>query len=378
MAKLLTNAVVLNQDFVFERKDVAIKEGKFCDVRDLPSDYEIIDLDGKTVVPGLVDIHTHGCLGLDSCDCENGDEINKMRNFYASHGVTTYLATVTTTSKEETLRSIRLLTEESDKNCGANIGGIHMEGPYFSDSRRGAQNPEHIRLPDINEFDKLYDEACGKLKLISVAPELSGAYEFINHVSKKCRVSMGHTDADYDTGCEAIRNGASVMTHTFNAMRPLLHRAPGAVGAALDNSIYCEFICDGFHINEAIIRLMYRLLGDERMLLISDSIRAAGMPDGEYSLAGLPFFVKNGKAHLSDGTIAGSTVTLFDCAINAIKFGIPAESAFKMASLTAAKACRIDNVCGSINVGKRADLLILDNSYNLEKIIIRGNFYKQE
>ena len=201
-------------------------------------------------------------------------------------------------------------------------------------------------------------------------------FPFISKISQKCAVSIGHTDADYDTGCRAIECGASVMTHTFNAMRPLLHRAPGAVGAALEHGIFCEFICDGFHIDKAVIRIMYKLLGDEKMCLISDSIRAAGMVDGEYSLAGLPFFVKNGKAHLADGTIAGSTVTLYDCVRNAIDFGIPAESAFKMGSLTPATACGISEECGSISVGKRADLLVLDEEYNIEKIMIRGSFYK--
>ena len=378
MDKILKNATVLDENFVFVNKDIAVSDGKICSLDAVSSECEILDLSGKYIVPGLVDIHTHGCLGLDSCDCTNSDEVDKIRNFYASNGITTYLATVTTTSMQETERAVALLSQEMNKNVGANIGGIHMEGPYFSQERKGAQNPEYIRLPDTDEFDKLFVISSQNIKLISVAPEVAGAFDFIKSASNKCRVSIGHTDADYDTGCKAIECGASVMTHTFNGMRPLLHRAPGAVGAALDKNIYCEFICDGFHINQAVIRIMYKLLGDEKMLLISDSIRAAGMSDGEYDLAGLPFFVKDGKAHLADGTIAGSTVTLFDCVKNAIKFGIPAQSAFKMASATPAAACGIDDVCGCITVGKRADMLILDKEFNLENIIIRGNFYNKE
>ena len=377
MDKILKNATILNDSFSFVKADIGVSADKICYVGDLPNeDCEIIDLGGKIIVPGLVDIHTHGCLGLDSADCQNSDEISIMRDFYASHGVTTYLATVTTSAKNDTETAIELLSKAKSENKGANIGGIHMEGPYFSKERKGAQNPDYLRLPDACEFDRLFDISDGTIKLISVAPELDGAYDFISKISQKCAVSIGHTDADYDTGCRAIECGASVMTHTFNAMRPLLHRAPGAVGAALEHGIFCEFICDGFHIDKAVIRIMYKLLGDEKMCLISDSIRAAGMVDGEYSLAGLPFFVKNGKAHLADGTIAGSTVTLYDCVRNAIDFGIPAESAFKMGSLTPATACGISEECGSISVGKRADLLVLDEEYNIEKIMIRGSFYK--
>ena len=379
MDKILKNALVLTEDFVFQKKDVAICGTKICAIDDeISGDCEILPLDGKVLVPGLVDIHTHGCIGLDSADCANDDEISLMRKFYAGHGVTTYLATVTTSSEKSTADAIKLITDAADSPIGANIGGIHMEGPYFCHERKGAQNPEYLRLPSVGEFNSLYDISRGNIKLISIAPELAGSYEFLCEISKKCRVSIGHTDADYETAIKAIECGASVMTHTFNAMRPMLHRAPGAVGAALDKQIFCEFICDGFHIDKAIIRIMYRLLGDKKMLLISDSIRAAGMADGEYTLAGLPVFVKDGKALLSDGTIAGSTVTLYDCIKNAIEFGIPAESAFRMASLTPACACGIDDVCGSISVGKRADILVLDKKMCLDKVMIRGEFFEKE
>ncbi len=379
MDKILKNATVLTESFVFQKKDIAICGDKICSVEDhIDGDCEVIPLDGKMIVPGLVDIHTHGCIGLDSADCTELAEVAAMRSFYASHGVTTYLATVTTSSKEDTRHAISLLSEAIKKTCGANIGGIHMEGPYFSYAKKGAQNPEYLRLPCIREFNELFEISENSIKLISVAPELDGALGFISEVSKRCKVSIGHTDADYDTALCAIENGASVMTHTFNAMRPLLHRAPGAIGAALNEAIFCEFICDGFHIDKAVIRIMHKLLGDEKMLLISDSIRAAGMKDGQYSLAGLPFIVKDGKALLSDGTIAGSTVTLYDCVRNAISFGIPAESAFRMASLTPACACGIEESCGSISVGKRADLLILEKDFEIDRIIIRGSIYEKE
>lgn len=255
--------------------------------------------------------------------------------------------------------------------------GIHMEGPYFSSKFKGAQNEAHLRLPDLKEFRRL-NEACGfMLRRISIAPELTGAMEFIREVSREVSVSIGHTDADYDTARKAITAGADSMTHTFNAMRPLLHRQPNAVGAALEQELFCEFIGDGFHIAPTVLTLMYRILGDRRMLFVSDSIRACGMTDGLYELGGLPVTVKDGKARLSDGTIAGSTVTLMDCAQNAIAYGIPPESAFRMCSLTPAKAARIDSRCGSITPGKRADLLILRRDFSLKQVILRGEFFNE-
>ncbi len=374
--KIYKNATVLTENFQFIRTDIETVNNLIKYVGNIShNDAEIIDCDNKYIVPGLVDIHTHGCVGYDSADCTKLEDMRRMRSYYARNGITTYLATIATSSVSDTEKAVSFLTDVQNDPCGANIGGIHLEGPYFSHSKKGAQNPDFLRLPDINEFEKLNTISNGNIKLISVAPELENAYAFISHVSKKSSVSIGHTEADYECASKAIDCGATVMTHTFNGMLSLHHRNPGAVGAALDRSIFCEFICDGFHINEAVIRIAYKILGDDKMLFISDSLRAAGMKDGKYSLAGLTFIVDGGKARLEDGTIAGSTCTLFDCVKNAISFGIPAESAFKMASLTPAKACKIDNVCGSISAGKRADLLILDSDFNIEKIVIRGELY---
>lgn len=374
MEKIFKNATVLDKNFCFEKSDICVKGINFCD--SVSENAEVIECDGKYIVPGLVDIHTHGCLGFDSADCKDESEVSKTRRFYASHGITTYLATVTTSSVSDTEKAVALLAKCKSTNDGANIGGIHLEGPYFSNAKKGAQNPDFLRTPDISEFEKLYSLSCGSIRRVSIAPELADACEFISKVSKICSVSIGHTDADYDCTCKAIDVGATGMTHTFNGMRPLHHRDPNAVGAALDRGLFCEFICDGFHINEAILRISFKILGDEKMLLISDSIRAAGMSDGQYTLSDLPFTVKAGKARLADGTIAGSTSTLFDGVKNAISFGIPAESAFKMASVTPARACGIDNVCGSIENGKRADMLILDKDFNIEQVVIRGKFYR--
>lgn len=375
---IFKNAKVLNDNFVFSYTDIKTNGGTISEIgENLADDTAILDCKDKIIVPGLIDIHTHGCLGSDSSAQISYETINEMSRFYASNGVTTYLPTIESNLPDNTLYAVRNLTDAMNKGVsGANIGGIHMEGPYFSTKYKGAQNEECIRLPDINEFKMLYNEACGNIKLISLAPELSGAANFISETSRMCSVAIGHTDADYNEAKKAIECGANVMTHTFNAMRPLHHRNPNAVGAALESNIFCEFICDGFHISPTLISIMYKLLSADRMVLISDSIRAAGMPDGEYELAGLPVFVKNGKAHLSDGTIAGSTVTLYECVMNAIKFGIDAESAFKMATLTPARAVRLDKLIGSISKGKRADFLILNKDYSIDSVYVRGNLFK--
>lgn len=376
---IFKNALVLNENFCFEKLDIQTENDKIKKINPQICTDDFIDCNEKIIVPGLVDIHTHGCLGHDSSDHNGYDNINLMSRFYAAHGTTTYLATIESNSRENTLAAIKNISEAI--NCGvsgAGIGGIHLEGPYFSEKYKGAQNGACLRLPDIEEFKMLCRESENTIKLISLAPELCGANNFIAEASKMTSVAIGHTDADCKQAQDAISCGATVMTHTFNAMRPLHHRNPNALGAALDSDIFCEFICDGFHVDKTVIRIMYKLLGDDRMLFISDSIRAAGMPDGEYSLAGLPVFVCDGKARLENGTIAGSTVTELECVKNAISFGIPAESAFKMASLTPARACKIDSVCGSISVGKRADFLVLDKEYNLEKIILRGKFFGKD
>lgn len=374
---ILKNALVLTDQFSFEKTDLAVSGEKISAIGMLSSDRseESIDCGGDIIVPGIIDIHTHGCLGLDSGDGEPGS-YETMAAYYAKHGVTTYLATIDTVSEEKMLRAVKNIRAACEQGkCAANIGGIHLEGPYFSYKYKGAQDENYLRLPNLDEFRRLLSASGGLIRLVSLAPELPGAAAFIAEASKTCAVAMGHTDADYDAACAAIDAGATVMTHTFNAMRPLLHRSPNAIGAALEHeNVFCEFIGDGFHISPTVLRLMYRLLSDERMLFISDSIRAAGLPDGEYG----KIHVIDGKARLEDGTIAGSTVTAFDCVRNAISFGIPPESAFKMGSLTPARACGMDSVCGSITVGKRADLLILDRSYGLKRVMIRGKFTEPE
>lgn len=378
---ILKNGVFLNDAFHFEKGDIAFsgeeieKIGK-ADLSDR-TDETVLDCTDRYIVPGLVDIHTHGCTGVDFSSARDTKDIEKMTRYYAARGTTTVLATTETLSREKTLSAVeRIAKAAHEKIDGANIDGIHLEGPYFCAKYKGAQNEAHLRNPDTDEVKKL-NEACGyTIRRISVAPELDGAIEFIRTLSPEMSLSLGHTDADYETAIRAFEAGADSLTHTFNAMRPLHHRNPNAVGAGLEKQVFCECIGDGFHLSFAVLTLLYRMLGDEHMLFVSDSLSSCGMPDGEYTLGELPVYVRDGKARLADGTIAGSTVTMLECAQNAIAhYGIAPESAFRMASLTPARAARIDSHCGSITCGKRADLLILKKDYSLDKVILRGNLF---
>jgi len=361
---IIKNAKVLTGDFKFRETDVEIDYGKFVSLNPL-IDCEYIDADGKFMVPGLIDIHTHGAVGYDNSDTDE-KAISAIAEFMIKNGTTSYAPTLMTISSEDILTvcdNVKNYISAGERY--AKIAGIHMEGPFFASEYKGAQNEAYIRNPDINEMHTIQKHSGNLVKLISLAPEKNGAYEFIEEFGEKLVISIGHSGADYDVAKAAIEKGVRHMTHTFNAMKPLKHREPNALGAAFESDITCECICDGLHIHPSVIRMLYKILGEDRLVLISDSIRAAGMDDGEYTLGGLNVIVKDKKATLTDGTIAGSTSTLLSCVKKAIEFGIPSEIAFKSASLNPARVMGVDKYTGSIEVGKAADFLLLDKNYNL-------------
>lgn len=334
--------------------DITTENGKIVSLEKTVQDGE--DLGGLKVFSGLIDIHTHGCLGYDTMD----GVCDEMSMFYAQNGVTSYLPTTMTASMEE-LNNITSIDTESIK--GAKILGFHLEGPYISDKYKGAQNGRYIQIPDIEKFKKLKN-----VKMVTLAPELESSIEFIQ--SCPCIVSLGHTGTDYETADKAIKSGAKCLTHIFNAMPPLHHRNPSVIGAAADNNIYVQVICDGLHIHSSVIRILYKIFGKDRMILISDSMRAAGLRDGCYDLGGQNVNVKGREARLSDGTLAGSVATLLDCVKTAISFGIPEADAFAMASRTPAEMLGINK--GRLEKGYDADLIVLDDDLNVVKTIIGG------
>lgn len=337
--------------------DVVSENGIISEIGKVSQDG--IDCEGKKAFAGLIDIHTHGMGGVDTNDATP----DKLSCLQAKNGTTSFLPTTTTISREDI---IKVLTSELPKN-GANVLGYHLEGPYINKKFIGAQNPDFARNPDINEF-KDFDN----IKMITLAPELEGAIDYITKTD--AIVVLGHTSADYETTKNAAKAGAKCLTHTFNAMPPLHHREPAVIGAAFDEGMYVQVISDGIHLHPAIVRILYKLFGTKKMILISDSMRATLMPDGEYDLGGLEMSVKNKIARTKDGALAGSTSTLLDCVKCAISFGIPEADAFKMASQTPAELLGIKK--GKLCVGYDCDFIVVDNEYNLESVIINGEIFE--
>lgn len=327
------------------------------------------DAAGCYVIPGLVDIHTHGAMGEDFSD-GNPAGMQPMADYYAAHGVTSFLAT-TMTLKEETLTPAMHTIRDFKRQGGAKCAGIHLEGPFLCYAKRGAQAAENLHKPDADLFDRLNAASGGMVKLVTVACEEEGAEAFIRNVSQKCTVSLGHSTADYDTAMAGFAAGATHATHLYNGMPSFLHRAPGIIGAALDSGASVELICDGLHIHPAVIRATYKMFGD-KLNLISDSLRCAGMPDGDYELGGQPITMKNGKATLTGtDTLAGSSISMLDALRNVVKFGLPLEAAVYAASTAPAQAAGLSDI-GAIEAGRAADLLVLDKDLNLKAVFING------
>ena len=314
-----------------------------------------IDVGGARLVPGLIDIHTHGMCGMDTMD---GDNLAALAEAYLSAGTTTVYPTTVTASAADILA---VLSQKIPTSGGACVAGFHVEGPYVNPSAAGAQDPAYIRPPDACEF-----AAWPNAAIVTVAPELKGAVDFIKSTSA-C-VALGHTKCDEATAVAAFRAGARCLTHTCNTMPPLLHRAPGPIGAAILEDAYAQVISDGLHIEKSMVLALYRIFGVRRMILISDSMRATGMPDGEYMLGGLAITVKQGVARTKDGALAGSTATLYDCVQKAISFGIPPEDAYAMASRTPAEMLGLSK--GRIEVGYAAEFLLLDEEWKLIRPLI--------
>ena len=328
-----------------------------------------LDAQGCYVIPGLVDIHTHGAVGEDFSDGKPSG-LQPLADYYAAHGVTSYLAT-TMTLKEDTLTPALHAIRDFRRQGGAKCAGVHLEGPFLCYAKRGAQAAENLHKPDLPLFHRLNEASGGQVKLITVACEEEGAMEFISQVSRVCAVSLGHSTADYNTAMEAFHQGASHATHLFNGMESLHHRQPAIIGAAFDAGASVELICDGLHIHPAVIRMVHRLYGD-KLNLISDSLRCAGMPDGDYELGGQPITVKGGKATLSGtDTLAGSSISMLDALRNVVRFGLPLEDAVYAASTAPALAARLENT-GSLRVGAAADLLVLDRELNLLSVFVDG------
>ena len=327
------------------------------------------DAEGCYVIPGLVDVHTHGAMGEDFSDGKP-EGMQPMADYYAAHGVTSFLAT-TMTLKEETLTPAMHVIRDFERKGGAKCAGIHLEGPFLGYAKRGAQAADNLHKPDVALFDRLNAASGGMVKMVTVACEEEGGMEFIADVSKKCTVSLGHTSADYDQAMEAFARGASHATHLYNGMDGLHHRKPGIIAAAMDAGASTELICDGLHIHPAAIRVAYKLYG-EKLNLVSDSLRCAGMPDGDYELGGQPITLSGGVARLTGtDTLAGSAISMLDGLRNVVAFGLPLTDAVYSSTTAPALAVGLTDT-GSIEVGKCADLVVLDKDLNLVAVYVDG------
>ncbi len=365
---ILSNLTFYNKNLEPERSSITIENGKITGFGDVNS--EATDMNDLTALPGFIDIHTHGIGGADACD-KSKASLDILSGHYAKHGVTSFCPTTMTLSYDELKEIFGAIENYKGSECGAYIHGINMEGPYISLEKCGAQNKDYIRKADTDEFYKL--NGISKISLVDLAPETENALDFADEISKICVCSVAHTNASYQETKKSFENGFSHVTHLFNAMTPFTHRAPGVVGAVFENdSVNCEIICDGFHLSPAAVRLAFKILGDDRCVAISDSLSSTDCEDGEYMLGGQKVYVKNGRAHLADGTIAGSTTNLFDEFKNLISFGIPFKSALKACTVNPAKAIGVYDVCASIEKGKNADLIFIDDKLNLKHVMVKG------
>ena len=366
---VLPDAVVLGKALAFDAET-----GKIVGVVDAaPAGADVIDAEGGLVAPGLVDIHIHGYLGEDTCDAKP-EGIKKMAYGVAENGVTAFLPTTMTVAKAEieaALNAVRSLKEESKSWDGAEIIGVHAEGPFINPSKKGAQAEENILVPDADFILQNADIITS----VTMAPEMDKGHECIKKLAADGRVlvSMGHTDATFDEAMQAAKDGVNHATHLFNAMSALAHRNPGVVGAALaSDHVSVEVIADTFHINPGLYSIVAKVKGD-KMVLITDCTRAGGMPDGEYDLGGQPIFLKGIECRLADGTIAGSVLKLNHAVRNVLAHtDLPVNVVFKMASLNPAAAIGVSDRIGSLDEGKDADIIIVDDDINVKRTIKKG------
>ena len=368
------NARIFCSDFQFRVGGFEVKDDRFGAVlpREVPE--EAIDLQGATVIPGLVDVHIHGAAGSDFSDGDY-EGLKKTAAFLAADGITSFAPASMTLpygTLEKAFATARRLAEDAPVGH-ARLMGIHMEGPYFSEKKKGAQNGAYLKEPDFAGFKRLYDGCGGLIRIVDVAPELPGAVEFVEKASKLCTASVAHTDSDYKQAKEAFSRGATHLTHLYNAMPPIHHREPGVIPAAAENPhVRAEIICDGLHIHPAAVRLAFAMFGMERMVLVSDALRCCGMPNGEYELGGQKVSLSGGIARLADGTIAGAATNLYDCMTNAIMFGIEEEAALRASTYNPACALGVQDKVGSIATGKLADFIVCRSDYTGRRVFLGG------
>ena len=354
----------------FKKVDIQIDNKKIISITENKSDKEADFM----AIPGLCDVHFHGAMNHDFGDADL-EGLNVIGEYEAKNGVLA-IAPATMTFDEERLNRIIDTANSYENLTGkADLVGINMEGPFISPEKIGAQNPKFIKEPDINMFKRLQDRAKGKFKIVDLAPEVNNAMEFIKQFGKEVKISIAHTCTDYDIAKKAFENGAAHLTHIYNAMPGIHHRNPGPIIAAYEENAEIEMIADGLHIHPAVVRFTFDMFDEDKIILISDSMMACGLPDGEYELGAQRVTVNNAKATLTrdQSVLAGSVTNLFECMRRAIvEMNVPAPKAIKAATINPAKSIGIDDEFGSIEVGKFGNIVLTDNKFNIKKVIQQG------
>ncbi|MFI3212810.1 MAG: N-acetylglucosamine-6-phosphate deacetylase [Eubacteriales bacterium] len=373
---IIKNASVYTEEGNFVVKDIYVEGNQFVEGMAEVSDTEVIDGTGCYAIPGLTDLHFHGCVGYDFCD-GTIEAITKIAEYEASVGVTNIVPATMTLAEDVLLNICETAAKYNAGNAsekGADLCGINMEGPFLAPKKKGAQNGAYLALPNVAMFDRLNEASGHMIKLVAIAPEIEGAMEFIEEVKDRTVLSLAHTLANYDIAAEAFDKGLTHVTHLYNAMNMFMHRDPGPIGAAADKGGEVELICDGVHIHPSTVRTTFKMFDQDKIILISDSMMATGLDDGMYSLGGQAVKVVGNLATLESGTIAGSATNLMDCVRVAVKdMGIPLEAAIQCAAVNSAKSVGIYDQYGSITDGKIANVVLLNqDDLSLKSVILRG------
>ena len=364
---LYKNGYIVTRRFTLERADVRTSKGRILEI--LPpgavSDGEgETDLCGDVLAPGLVDMHIHGCAGVDfSSEQDTAACLGKMSRYLHSRGVAAFAPAAMTMPYDALCRLMeRYRAVSVNPMSGAALAGVYLEGPFLSAAKCAAQPPEYMVPPDIAKLRELHRLSGENIRIVCVAPEAEGAERFITEAAKLCRVSAAHTDAGYETGVRAVKAGISNATHLYNAMNDVTRREPGCAAALLESGCFCELICDGVHLHPAVIRLTHRIVGAERLCIVSDGMAATGLGEGTFRLGTQTVTVKGNEARLENGSLAGSVTDIRAAFCKAVEFGIPPLDALRAVTLNPAKALGIDEMLGTVEVGKSARLIRLSAS----------------